>query len=334
MTTPLVSINLLLFNGKKYIKSCLNSVLAQTYPNIEILVIDNASTDGGAKLLKELSSFSQLRIIENKKNLGFAGGHNQGIKNSKGKYILCLNQDVVLDKNFVWEAVKVLEKNSKIAALQGKLLRLDKNLKPTNIIDSTGLVMLKNRRIISRGQGKTNGGVYNKQEEIFGVDGAAPVYRRRALEDVRIDDEIFDKDFFAYKEDVDLGWRLRLYGWKAWYSPKLLAWHARTSGESAAKTCRQIIKERRKINRFSKYVSFKNQRLMQVKNELPWLYIKHLPWILPKEICSWIYVLLFEHYTWKAIKDLFRQLPNALRKRKIIMAEKRIGAKEIKRWFM
>lgn len=337
MSTPLVSINLLLFNGKKYIKSCLNSVLAQTYPNIEILVIDNASTDGSVKCLnshiRRFALNSQIRIITNEKNLGFAGAHNQGIENSKGKYILCLNQDVVLDKDFVQQAVKILEKNPKVAAIQGKLLRLDKKLRPINIIDTTGLVILKNRRIISRGQGRQDGEEYNKEEEIFGVDGAAPIYRREALEDVIINDEVFDKDFFAYKEDVDLAWRLRLYGWKAWYSPKLLAWHARTSGESAATTFRQIIKERRKINKFSKYVSFKNQRLMQAKNELPWLYIKHLPWILPKEICSWIYVLLFEHYTWKAFKDLFRQLPSAFKKRKITMARKRVGVKEIESWF-
>jgi len=338
MSTPLVSINLLLFNGKKYIKDCLNSVLAQTYPNIEILVIDNASTDGSVKCLnshiRRFALNSQIRIINNKRNFGFAEAHNQGIRDSKGKYILCLNQDVILDKDYITEAVKILEKNPKIAAVQGKLLRLDRNLKPTNIIDSTGLVMLKNRRIISRGQGKVDGEEYKRPEEIFGVDGAAPVYRREALEDVKVDNEVFDGDFFAYKEDVDLSWRLRLYGWKAWYCPEAIAWHARTSGESAATTFRQIIKERRKISKFSKYVSFKNQRLMQAKNELPWLYIKHLPWFLPKEIGSWIYVLLFEHYTWRAIKDLFRQLPSALKKRKIIMARKRVGTKKMKKWFI
>ncbi len=330
---PLTSIILLIFNGKKYIKSCLDSVLAQTYPNIEILVIDNASIDNSAKIVKSLRS-PKIKLIENKRNLGFAGGNNQGIGESKGKYILCLNQDVILDKDFIQQAVKVLESDSKIAACQGKLLRLDKRLRPTNIIDSTGLIMLRNRRIISRGQGKEDRGKYNKQEEIFGVDGAAPIYRRQALKDVTIDGEIFDKDFFAYKEDVDLAWRLRLYGWKAWYCPMARAWHARTSGESAAQTYFEIVKERRKISKFSKYVSFKNQRLMQAKNELCLLFVKHLPWTLPKEIGSWIYVLLFEHYTLKAIKDLFRQLPDALRKRKIIMAKKRIGAKEMKKWFV
>ncbi len=332
MSAPLVSINLLIFNGKKYIKSCLSSVLAQTYPNIEILVIDNASSDNSAKIVKSLRS-PKIKLIENKRNFGFAGAHNQGIEKTKGKYILCLNQDVILDKNFVARAVQILKKNSKIAALQGKLLRLDKNIKPTNVIDSTGLLMLRNRRIISRGQGKVDRGEYNKQEEIFGGDGAAPVYRRKALKDVAIDGEIFDEDFFAYKEDVDLAWRLRLYGWEAWYCPEARAWHARTSGESAAQTYLEIVKERRKISKFSKYVSFKNQRLMQIKNELCWLFIKHLLWILPKEIGSWFYVLLFERYTWKAIEDLLRQLPGAFKKRKIIMARRRVGTKKMKKWF-
>jgi len=347
---PIVSINLLTYNGRQYIENCLNSVLRQTYPYIEILIIDNASIDGTVNYLKQFSKETpNLRVIFNQKNLGFSAGHNQGIKESQGEFICCLNQDAVLDKDFIKMAMEIFEKDDKTSAVQGKLLRMHLISK---IIDTTGLVMLKNRRIIARGQGQTDHGQFEKIEEIFGADGAVPIYKRKALEDVKLlvcqrtdaqnysqikdlDNfcEYFDEDFFAYKEDVDLAWRMRLYGWKSIYQPKAIAWHDRTAGDSAATNYFGIIRERLKINKFAKYLSFKNQRLTQIKNEQPWLLLKHLPWFLPKEIASWFYVLFFEKYTWKAIKDLFKQMPRAWQKRKIIMNKKKAGVKEIKKWF-
>ena len=339
---PLVSINLITYNSQKYIGDCLGSIFGQTHPNLEILIIDNASTDNTVNYLKKLPKKSNLKIIFNKKNTGFSAGHNQGIRNSKGDFILCLNHDVALDKDFIKKAIEVIQKDNKIAAVQGKLLRWNTgnpishnfdNYNISKIIDTSGLAIFKNRRIINKGQGEINEKKFEEIEEIFGADGAAPVYRRKALEDVKINNEYFDEDFFCYKEDVDLAWRLRLYGWKAVYQPDSIALHDRTSGESTVLNYIGIIKERLKINKFSKYLAFKNQRLMQIKNEQIWLLIRHLPWFLPKEITSWIYVLIFERHTWKAIKDLLKQMPNAFRKRKIIMSKKRIDICEMNKWF-
>jgi len=348
---PLVSISLLTYNAQPYLKSCLNSVFNQTYPHLELLIIDNASTDGTIDYLKKISlrqTQLKTKIIFNKKNVGFAAGHNQGIRESKGDFILCLNQDVVLDSDFIKEAVKVLQKDKKIGAVQGKLWRwnigsVERRVKKPNavsyVIDTTGLCMLKNRRIINRHQGEIDQGQFEKEEEIFGADGATPVYRRKALEEVGISlnqtekKEYFDEDFFAYKEDVDLAWRLRLYGWRTIYQPKAKGWHARTAGDSAAVKYWAIIKERLKINKFAKYLAFKNQRLMQLKNEQLFLFLKHLPFFLPKEIASWLFVLIFERYTWRAIKDLFKQAPKAWQKRKIIMARKKVDTTEMERWF-
>jgi len=329
---PVVSINLLTYNRCQYIKNCLNSVFEQSYPYLEILIIDNASTDDTVNYLRKKfrnEPSENLRIIFNQQNLGFAAGHNQGIKESRGEFILCLNQDVVLDKDFIKKAVEIFKKNGKAAAVQGKLVRPS----GSNIIDNAGLVILKNRRIIARGQGQVDEGQFEKIEEVFGVDGAAPVYQRKALEDIKINNQYFDEDFFCYKEDVDLAWRMRLYGWKAVYQPKSIAWHDRTAGDSATTNYFGIIRERLKISKFAKYLAFKNQRLMQIKNEQIWLLLKHLPWFLPKEIASWFYVLLFERYTWRAIKDLFRQIPRAWQKRKMIMAKKRVGVGEMGKWF-
>ncbi len=348
----LVSINILTYNAQDLIEPCLNSVLKQTYKNFEVLVIDNASDD---ETLKRVKNFP-VKTIENKKNLGFATGHNIGIKQSRGGYVLCLNQDIkseraikvnitimrafiqlrkmVSNYSELFRKVEAMEKNDKIGSVQCKLLKIRNMNRPkSNIIDSTGLLAYKNRRIVSRGQGEKDKGQY-KKGEIFGVDGAAPLYRRKALEDIKIDDEYFDEDFFAYKEDVDLAWRLRLYEWKAVYQPKAVAYHLRTAGEKAVRNYISVAKERRKLSKFAKFHSFKNDRLMRIKNELPDLFLRDILYIIIKEIGAWAYVLFFERYTWKAIKSLIKQIPKARKKREIIMKRKRVGAKEMGEWFM
>jgi len=145
--------------------------------------------------------------------------------------------------------------------------------------------------------------------------------------------EYFDEDFFAYKEDVDLAWRMRLYGWRAVYEPEAVGYHLRGAGEKAVKTPIAIVKGRRKISKFAKFYSFKNKRLMQIKNELPGLFFRHFCSIIINEIAAWGYVLFFETYTLKAIKSLIKEIPIARRKRKITMARKRVGAREMKKWF-
>ncbi len=253
-----VSISLLTYNGSRFIENCLKSVLAQTYPKIELLIIDNASGDETVNLAKEIilkeNPKIPVRIIENQKNLGFSGGHNLGIRESRGELILFLNQDVILAPDFVEKAVKYYENSGteKVGSLQTKLLKLDKNLQPTDIIDTTGLVIFKNRRIVNRGQGEKDSGQFDEADEIFGADGASPIYKREALNDLKTLDEYFDEDFFMYKEDVDMAWRAKLYGWKSVYLPQAKAWHGRSAGESAATNYFSIIKERRKIDRLQR----------------------------------------------------------------------------------
>lgn len=306
-------------------------MLRQTYPRIEFLIIDNNSTDGTAEKIDEFIKSPQNKLqatsCKLQANLGFAAGHNAGIKKTKGEILILLNQDAVLDERFVERIIKPFE-SGEVAAVQGKTLR------PSgDVIDSAGLVMLKNRRIISRGQGEKDRGRYDQPQEIFGVDGAVPALRRTALEDIKVNGEYFDENFFMYKEDVDLAWRLRLAGWKAMYEPTAIAHHFRGAGESAARNYFAIIRERLNINPLAKYYSFKNQRLMQIKNETPRMVMRHAPRILFKEAGSWLYVLLFERYAIKAIVQLFKEMPSALKKRKIIMAKRRVSEREMEKWF-
>ncbi len=357
MSKPLVSVVVLTYNGEETIKDCLNSVLNQSSDNIELIVVDNASRDKTREILANFfengsretyeNCSRSIRVIENKKNVGFAG-HNVGIENTAGEFVLCMNQDVVLDKEFISEAVKLAQQDEKIGAVQGKLLKKRPRGSGEKIIDTTGHLIFKSRRIVDRGQGKKDNGQYDKIEEVFGVNGAVSFFRKACLEDVKISVnprsgsatdpryEYYDQDFFMYKEDVDLSWRIRLYGWKIVFCPTAIAYVERTSRpiNETSGAAQKVIKTRRQQTQFVKSLSFKNYRLAIIKNDLPWLFIKHLPWILPREISAWLYVLFLEPGTWPAIINLFRQIPRALKKRKIIMKNKKAGVGETGKWFI
>ena len=392
---PKVTISVINYNDKKFIFKAIESAVNQNYLNLEIIITDNNSTDGTREEIEnrilgwEEKKDRNIKYIKNNENTGFGRPHNQAMRIAKGDFILLLNSDAILTENYVEEALKLF-KDPKVGSVQGKLLRYDfdknelckdKNNPELNVIDTTGLMILKNRRIVCVGQGQADEGQFEKETEIFGVDGAIPIYRKEALEDVkmlklnltrgfhslhrsgavepRMQDsqmrchssaetmapsdsplergegcvyEYFDEDFFMYKEDVDLAWRLQLAGWKAVYNPQAVAYHGRGSGDSMAKSYLDIIKERRKINVRAKYLSFKHQRLMQIKNDFPsLLFTKHF---LIKEIGAWAYMMIFERFTFRVLKDLYHDVPLFLKKRKMVMAKKRVGAREMEKWFM
>ena len=397
---PIVTISLINYNGRKFVFEAIESAVDQDYPNLEIILIDNNSTDGtkediekkipqwekkrrdiakNYRLKPELqnlfgvhsSECNAIKYIKNRENAGFGKPHNMAMRMAKGDFILLLNYDAILKPDYIKNVLKSFS-DEKVGAVQGKLLRYDfdknelyrkKEDPKLNVIDTTGLMMLKNRRIVCIGQGQSDNGQFDKETEVFGADGAVPVYRKSALEDVKMpmmrgsysgnsplergkgcvnvessdalhDYEYFDENFFMYKEDVDLAWRFRLAGWKTIYTPDAIAYHGRGSGDSMADNYIDIIKERRKINNFAKYLSFKHQRLMQIKNDFPsLLFAKHLPKFIVKEVGAWIYMMIFERFFFKVMKDFYKDVPLFLKKRKIVMARRRISAKEMERWF-
>jgi len=136
----LVSIIILTYNSEKYIGDCLKSISEQTYKDIEVIVVDNNSNDGTKRILREIKGGQ--RVIENSINLGYAGGNNVGIEASKGEYVILLNPDVVLDKNFIQEIINSFEKNPKIGSVQGKIYQFNQGQK-TKIIDTVGFSVFK-----------------------------------------------------------------------------------------------------------------------------------------------------------------------------------------------
>ena len=172
-----VQINLVTYNGEKYLPFCLESVFKQTFKDFKLLIIDNDSSDESVKFIKE--KYPQVDLVVNQKNKGFAAAHNQGIAWSRSDYVLLLNQDMVLAEDYLEKIVEFLDNNPKVGAAAGKIYSWDfeKNIK-TQKIDSLGLKIFKNHKVADINQGKVDDGSWREPEEVFGVSGSAPVYRK------------------------------------------------------------------------------------------------------------------------------------------------------------
>ncbi|MBI5754859.1 glycosyltransferase family 2 protein [Candidatus Peregrinibacteria bacterium] len=329
---PKISIIIINYNAEKTIGSCLNSVLTQSWHKKEIIIIDNASTDRSLEILK--TNFSSVKIIKNTENFGYSKAANQGIRETDGDFVMIMNPDIVLEPDYIEKILECAEKHPKTGAFSGKLLKYNFELGiKTNIFDSTGLYCYRNRRIIDRGQGLKDFGQYENEEEVFGVTGAAPIYRREALEMVKINDEYFDEDFFMYKEDIDLTWRMRLFGWSSYYVPKAVSYHGRGTGVLKRFTHWEVAKNRRRLSRFQKSLAYRNQRLMQIKNEMPKNFIKDALQIFVKEFLILGYIVVREPYLLSSVYELLKTIPKAIKKRKIIMNRKIASQESMQKWF-
>lgn len=337
--SPQVAVVIIHYNTKHYLKTCLDSLFAQTYPNVKVFFIDNDSPDKTCvDFVREtypMKKFENLTVVANPDNKGYTGAGNQGIALAKNAdYILITNPDIIFEPDYFAKVVERMERDKKIAAITGKVKKYDfEHKKQTNFIDTVGLFSFPNRRIIDDGQGLEDDGRFDQEKEVFGISGACPLYRKAALDDVKIFDEYLDDDFFMYKEDVDLSWRFQLFGWKCLYYPKAVAWHGRGTGVLKRFTHLQVMKNRSKLSDFQKFYGFRNQRLMQLKNEMWGNAFKHPINLLVKEFLIFGYVLLREPKLIKAYFALLKKIPAMLKKRKFIMKHKKVGWQEMEKWF-
>ncbi len=338
LSQPVVSVIIPVYNGMKFLPECLPSVLALDYPNREIIVIDDHSADGTFEYLKK--HYPDLTVIRHEKNLGLVRGFNEGFRMAGGKYVFYVNQDTVFSPDYLKICVRKMEEDSGVAAIAGKILKYDFDAhRRTGIIDSTGLQMLKNRRVLDHGQGEEDRGQHQKAGRVFGITGCCPLYRRSALAEIAIPlpgrphPELFDEDFYMYKEEVDLAWRLRLFGWQAWYEPAAVAWHGRATAAVKRPGYLGILRNRGRLSAFQKYYSIKNRYLMQLKNELPALYFRHFPRIFWNDLLYFMYNLFFNIKNIKAYFAALAQFPQMLVKRRWIMKHRRACSSEMQQWF-
>lgn len=317
MNQPQVSVGIVTWNSGDEVEACVRSVRAQTWPALELRVLDNASTDQTWARLEAITAQEERR--RSTTNVGFSAGHNRLIEATHGAYYLALNPDVELTPQFVETLVEACEANSAAGSASGKLLRFT----PPDVIDTTGMVMLPSQRHLDRGADELDRGQFDRGGPVFGASGAAGFYRRQMLIDVRVDGECFDEDFFAYREDADLAWRAQLQGWTCLYVPEAVGRHRR-----------RVTPERRaalapEINRYS----VRNRFLLRIKNQT-WPHARtFLIPTLVRDAQVVGYVLCREWSSLPGLLDVWRLLPRMLAKRRIIQARRRASEAEMARWF-
>ncbi len=217
------------------------------------------------------------------------------------------------------------ELNPKIGAVCGKLLRWNPGSDPefTKVIDSTGIYFLPNLRHLDRGADEADRGQFEQAEYVFGATGAAALYRRSMVEDVSVDGEFFDEQFFAYREDADLAWRAQLMGWHCLYAPRAVAWHVR-----------RVTPERRnELPTEINWHSVKNRFLMRAKN-ISWrLYASCFFPTTLRDVQVIGYCLLVDRKLASALAAVWKCRHELKRKRQIIQAHRRVSDRELLFWF-
>lgn len=291
---PLVSVIIVNYNGRAFLEKCLSSLLAQSYPSLEIILVDNASSDNSIDYIRK--EFPSVKTIANEQNAGFAKGINIGINAANGELIATLNNDTEVSTQWLEELVKAITSRENIGMCASKMLFM----KNPGFINSTGICISRSGACWDRGMFERDTGQYESVEEVFGPCAGAAIYRKAMLEEVGL----LDEDFYAYMEDADLAFRGRVAGWKCLYVPKAVVYHMHggTGGYASDYTIyygnRNII-----------WNSFKNFPIR--------LLITSLPWIIGRNIAVIPYYMLNGHTSaiLRSKIDALRGIPKMIAKR-------------------
>jgi GT2 family glycosyltransferase/2-polyprenyl-3-methyl-5-hydroxy-6-metoxy-1,4-benzoquinol methylase len=276
MQAPLVSIIIPHYNGTDLLRRCLRALQLTEYEPVEILVVDNASTDGSGETAKE--EFPQIKLIREMTNHGFAGGCNIGMREASGKYVVLLNNDAVVTPAWLRHLVRAAEDDPKIGALQPKILgysqssHFDYAGAAGGFMDVLGYPFARGRIFFTL---EADSGQYERESNIFWATGTCTLLRRSAVE--RVGE--LDETFFAHMEEIDLDWRLHMAGYRVAYDPKSVVHH------DAGTTLPP--ESPRKI-----YLNHRNGLMMLLKNYSSGM----LSWVMPVrlglEMVSAVYFLL------------------------------------------
>lgn len=301
---PLVSVIIVNWNGRVYLEDCLGSLSKISYQNIEVIFVDNASSDDSVAYVKQ--HYPKIKIIVNSKNLGFAEGQEGAFKKCKGSAVLLLSMDTIVEKDFLAELVKNLYSSNDIGAVQPKLLMYPQKHK----IDSIGSFFLMSGMLYHFGREKgSTEPMFNRSMEIFSAKGACILFRKETLDKTGL----FDKDYFAYFEETDLCHRIWLAGYRILYAPSAIVYH-KGGGSSKQINYGYIL-----------FHSDKNRLCTYIKN----LSFSYILQVIPKTLLLYFCAFIFYLCTGKAdlagsvVKAIFwniLHLPATLAKRKYVQA--------------
>jgi len=326
-----VSAVLVTWNSAATLSRCVDALRAQTVP-LELIHVDNASEDDSVALVRDAA-----HQIVNDTNRGFAAAVNQAVAVARAPFVLLLNPDCFLEPDYVEKAIAAMNAaGEQFGMATGKLLRANED----GILDSMGIRMTRTGRHLDIGQGEPDSELavgswqlaevpsVNRQlptanYEVFGVSGAAAVYRMSFVRDVSIDGEFLDEDFFTYREDADVAWRGRLFGWRALYVPDAVARHVRRVTPAA----RKQLPER--INRDS----VRNRFLLRLKNEGLYLALRNAPFELARDLLTIGAVLTVERSSLPALGWLWKNRRRIMAKRRAIQRRRKVSDRQLARWF-
>jgi GT2 family glycosyltransferase len=214
-----VSVIIINWNGLHHLEKCLPAVFAQTFADFDVILVDNGSDDGSVEWV--LVRFPQVRLLRNTQNVGFAEGNNQAIRVTDAEYIVTLNNDARVEPGWLAALVEVVTSDPTVGMVASKMLFADQ----PNMINSAGIALDPVGIAWDRLGGMSDNPDERTPTEVFGPCAGAALYRRTMLNQIGL----FDKDFFAYMEDVDLAWRARLAGFRCLYAPKARVYHAHSA---------------------------------------------------------------------------------------------------------
>lgn len=309
----LVTVALVTWNSATWLRRCLDCIARQTHPDIELIVVDNASVDESVSLVSAMAD----RLIRNDTNRGFSVAVNQALAVAKGEFVQLVNPDAFLEPEYIAKLVAALDAaGPEFGMATGKLLQVD-----GDGIDSLGIRMTRSGRHLDIDDEDTRR--IRQVTEVFGVSGAAAMYRMSFLHAVAIDGEIFDEDFFAFREDADLAWRGRVMGFRALYSPPAIGHHVR-----------RVTPERRaQLPADINMHSVKNRFLLRLKNEGWYLAMRNAPFEIARDIIVLGAALTVERTSLPAFRWLWRNRRRILAKRRAIQSRRKVSDRELARWF-
>jgi GT2 family glycosyltransferase len=311
----MISVLIVTYNNADTVEDCLRSLAKQTKKDFEVVLVDNASSDGTAALVESIapSVAFPLKRFYMESNLGFAGGNQYAFRCSSGDFLALLNPDAFPEPNWLEEMVAAIISGPDIGACASRMLSSS-----TDVTDSAGDGFASWLKGFKRGEGE-GADTYNEPGYVFGACAGAALYLRAMLDDVGF----FDEDFFLFHEDTDLNFRARLAGWKAFYVPTAVVHH----------------KVRHSIGNGSaveRYYTLRNTELVRIKNIPAVLFLRHFPVFLVYQILEFFFFVLRHRspaiYA-RAKMDVIKMAPAMWRKRSSIQKSRRVSLKELESYF-
>ncbi len=237
------------YNGCHFMEPCLASLKEQTFQDYRILIVDNASTDGSVEYVKE--HYPEIEVIALDQNYGFSKAVNIGIRRSCTPYVILLNNDTTVDSHYVEELVGTIERSPRIFSVSSKMIQMYH----PELIDSAGDLYTLTGWGVCRGVGRPVSN-YTEADEVFSACAGAAIYRRQVFQKIGL----FDENHFAYLEDIDVGYRAKIFGYRNLYCPAALVYHV-GSGTSGSKYNSFKVKLSARNN---VYLNYKNMPLLQL----------------------------------------------------------------------